>query len=180
MLKVLEQISSESKFVNPFWEYKVDKYKMPNGKTGDYHYVHSTGATMIIPVTVKNKFVMINQFRYLNNKTSLEFPGGGLNKNLTPLENAVKELKEETGYNSNSLKKVGEYNPYNGVANEICHIFLAEDLIKEKPNPEESEEFEIMELTNKDISERIISGDIWDGMTLAAWAIYTAIITKIS
>ncbi|OGU10484.1 MAG: hypothetical protein A2X61_08680 [Ignavibacteria bacterium GWB2_35_12] len=172
MLKTLEQISTESKYVNPFWEYKVDRYKMPTGSIGEYHYVNSHGATIIIPITDKNKFVMINQYRYLNQRTSLEFPGGGIKDNMLPIDNAIKELIEETGFKAFSIRLIGEYNPYNGVTNEICHVFVADGLIQQKPNPEESEEFELLELSKQEINNKIIIGEIWDGMTLAAWAIY--------
>ncbi|TAL68728.1 MAG: NUDIX hydrolase [Bacteroidetes bacterium] len=172
MLKELIQINSTSKFVNPFWEYKVDEYKMPNGKTGEYHYVNSRGATMIIPVTMQKKFVMIKQYRYLNKKTSIEFPGGGIINGLNPLDNAKKELSEETGYTASTLKLLGEYNPYNGITNEICHVFMADGLNCIKPKPDESEEFEIMEYTQDEIRSKIYNGEIWDGMTIAAWSIY--------
>ncbi len=185
MLKTLEQISTESKFVNPFWEYKVDKYKMPTGRISEYHYVNSRGAAIIIPITDNNKFLMINQFRYLNRRTSLEFPGGGIKDKMSPLENAKKELLEETGYTASSIRLIGEYNPYNGVTNEICHVFVAEGLKIAKTietddstmlgmtTHDESEEFEILELKIQEINNKIIKADIWDGMTLAAWAIYS-------
>ena len=172
MLKKLEQINSKSKYVNPFWEYKIDEYKMPNGKTGEYHYVNSRGATIIIPVTEQNKFVMINQFRYLNNKTSLEFPGGGISSGFEALDNAKKELIEETGYESNEIKCIGKYNPYNGITNEICKVFIANNLIRKKSSPDESEEFELFEISSDEINSKIRNGEIWDGMTIAAWAIY--------
>jgi len=172
MLKILEQISTESKFINPFWEYKVDKYKMPTGRISDYHYVNSRGATIVIPITDDNKYVMINQYRYLNQRTSLEFPGGGIKDKILPIDNAEKELLEETGYKASSLRLIGEYNPYNGVTNEICNVYVADGLVQQKSNPDDSEEFEILELSKEEINERIKNGEIWDGMTLAAWGIF--------
>jgi hypothetical protein len=68
---------------------------------------------------------------------------------------------------------IGEYNPYNGVTNEICHVFVAEGLeYINKFESDESEEFEILEMTGNEINKKIKSGEIWDGMTLAAWGLY--------
>lgn len=172
MLKSLKKISSESKFVNPYWEYKIDKYKMPNGRIADYHYVNSNGATIIIPVTDNNKYILVNQYRYLNQRISLEFPGGGIKDDMLPLDNAVKELEEETGCKADSMILIGEYNPFNGVTNEICKVYVAEGLIRQQSNPDESEEFELIELTKDEINHKIKIGEIWDGMSLAAWGIY--------
>ena len=37
--------------------------------------------------------------------------------------------------------------------------------------PDETEEFELVWLSPGELDERIASGFIWDGMTIAAWAI---------
>ena len=171
MLKRLKGISSETVVKNSYWDYKIDKYKMPSGNTGEYHYVDSRGAILVVPV-IGDKFVFVRQFRYLNQKESIELPGGGIKQGLSPEENALEELKEEAGLNSASLKKIGEYNPFNGVTNEICHVFAALDCSRTAAEPDESEEIEIMTLTNGEINEMISSNTIWDGMTLAAWSLY--------
>lgn len=172
MLKKLKQINSKIKFKNPWWTYKVDNYEMPNGNTSEYHYVSTFGSTFIIPITEENKFILVKQFRYLNNDFSIEFPGGGQKENISPLENAILELKEETGFTSNKIVELGVFNPYNGVTNEICRIFLATELVKGESNPEESEEIEVLELSEIEIDEMIKKNEIWDGMTLAAWSIF--------
>jgi ADP-ribose pyrophosphatase len=172
MLKKLTKIDSDIKFRNPYWCYRFDHYKMPDGKIGEYHYVQTNGSTMIIPQLDNNTFVLIRQYRYLNQRESIEFPGGGIKENNTPIENAREELLEETGYGSKSIEKIGIFNPFNGVTDEICHVFLAQGLEKRKAKPDQSEEFEIIELTKENIFEYIKSGEIWDGMTLASWMLF--------
>ncbi len=173
MLKKLEKISSETIYSNPYWDYVYDKYIMPGGDTGEYHYVKSRGATMIIPVAKDGRFVMARQYRYLNARESLEFPGGGIRKGVLPGDNARCELEEETGLISGNMELIGQFNPYNGVTNEICYVYLAQKLQKGKPLPDSSEEFELVELNYNDIIYKIRQGEIWDGMTLASWAILT-------
>jgi 8-oxo-dGTP pyrophosphatase MutT (NUDIX family) len=115
---------------------------------------------------------MVRQYRYLNKRHSFEFPGGGIKKGLLPLENALEELKEETGIIPDKLRLIGEYNPYNGVTNEICYTYLATGLSVLESEPEPSEELEIVRLDYNQIVELIKRGEIWDGMTLAAWSLY--------
>lgn len=172
MLKELETIESKTEYSNPYWEYKIDKYKLPSGGTGTYHYVNSRGSTFIIPKISAEIYILARQYRYLNKRTSIEFPGGGLNPDTEPEINAAHELLEETGYEAGKLTFVGEYNPYNGVSNEMCRVYLAEDLVFRGANPEATEEFEIIEMTENEIINKIYEGEIWDGMTLAAWSLY--------
>ena len=103
----------------------MDCFEIPNGFSGEYHYVHTNGSSMVIPITEEGKIILVNQFRYLCNRESIEFPCGSVKEGRSYLETAHSELEEETGYRANLMKIVGEFNPYNGVTSEICKIFLA-------------------------------------------------------
>lgn len=170
-LKPWKKISGENKFKNPWWTYRVDKYKLPSGKGGKYHYVHTGGAVMIVPILDNRKILMVKQFRYLNQKESLEFPKGGMKDNEKPEEIARKELIEEASYDG-KLEKVGHFNPYNGITDETTHIFISRNLeSSSKETKDDSEEFEKIELTPEEIDQKIKTNEIYDGMTIAAWAI---------
>lgn len=159
---------------NPYWDYCIDEYVLPNNKLGKYFYVHSPGSTIIIPI-LDDRFILTNQFRYLNQKMSLEFPGGGLKPNLDPYKNAFQELKQETGFVANELYEIGRFNPCNGMTDEICFVFLARNLEKYKQDLDESEEISVVSLTKSEINQKIKSGEIWDGMTLASWSLFLSL-----
>ena len=166
------KISEKKISGNDYWEYRLDTFKIGNGKEKEYHYVHTPGSTMIVPRLSDNKFILIKQFRYLNKRYSIEFPAGGTKKNLTQKENALKELREETGFSAKRIFEIGYFNPYNGVTDEICNVFFAEELYASPLKPDDTEEFEILRLTSGEIDEMIASNEIWDGMTIAAWTIF--------
>jgi ADP-ribose pyrophosphatase len=172
MGKKFTKISEKLIYNNPFWEYKLDKYLLPNLKEGDYHYVETPGSIFIIPKTNDGKFILVRQFRYLNQRFSIEFPGGGINPELSEIDNVKLELSQEAGVSSSKISKIGEFNPFNGVTNEICNVYLAECLTEMKSLPDESEEFEILLLNYDEINLLINRNEIWDGMTLSAWALY--------
>lgn len=161
-------------FTNRWWTYKRDEYELPSGKRGEYHYVHTNGSSMIIPIMKDGKVLMVNQYRYLAGRESLEFPCGSVNEGATYDETAWHELAEETGYSANRLFMVGEFNPYNGVTDEMCHVYLARELQHVGGTPDETEEFELVPLTAEEIEEKIRSGVVWDGMSIAAWHIAKA------
>lgn len=172
MANIFDKINSTIISSNPYWKYKLDNYVMPSGKISEYHYVETLGSTLIIPKLSDDVFLLSEQFRYLNQKMSIEFPGGGLAPGLTYEENALKELEEESGYKAGRLEYLGEFNPFNGVTNEICKVFLATNLQFVKPNPEESESFSYLKLNSNEINQMIFSNKIWDGMSISAWLIY--------
>ena len=166
-----KKLSESILFKNPWWIYKKDETQLPNGKFGVYHYVHTNGASMVLPVLDDGRIILVNQYRYLNNRESLEFPCGGVKDGHSYDETAVHELEEEAGFIARDLRFAGEFNPYNGVTDEICRIFIARDLTMVPPKPDETEEFERRLLEPEEVNSLIISGVIWDGMTIAAWTL---------
>ena len=61
--------------------------------------VKSQGAVMMIPVTRPDgKLIIIRQFRPPAGRLVYEFPAGLINPDEDPVETAIRELKEETGY----------------------------------------------------------------------------------
>ncbi len=172
MLNKFDTISQEKLFSNPYWEYFLEKYILPNGTIGDYHYICSNGSTMIIPITNDNKILLVKQYRYLNKKYSWEFPGGGVKKGNDYLKNAREELNEETGYFSGNMICLGVFNPFNGVTNEICKVYLAKCLSFVAENPELSEEFDVQCFSYDEIETMIHNNEIWDGMTIASFALF--------
>ena len=166
-----KKISEKILFKNPWWTYKWDETELPSGKKGEYHYVHTNGASMIIPILPDGRIIMVKQYRYLNKRESLEFPCGGVKNGHTYEETAHQELAEETGFIADQWTEIGEFNPYNGVTDEICKVFCAKSLSEVNSQPDETEEFEILFLSKEDIDKRITSNEIWDGMTLACWVV---------
>jgi ADP-ribose pyrophosphatase len=165
---------------NSWWTYKRDGVVLPSGKPGEYHYVHTNGSSMVIPVTDDGRIVMVNQFRYLVARESLEFPCGSVKDGSSYQETAWLELAEETGYSAVRLALAGEFNPYNGVTDEMCRVYLARDLRLVGGVPDETEEFEVLLLTPSEIESKIADGTLWDGMSIAGWSIARAVMSRTS
>ncbi len=162
----LRQINNIS---NNWWTYLVDEVQLPSGKYGEYHYVHTNGSSLIIPVLDDGKILMVKQYRYLAGKESLEFPCGSIDDGATIEEMAAQELAEEAGVQAGEFTFAGTFNPYNGVTDEMCNVFIARKLTPVDIPPDDTEEFERIILSREEIEFKIKSNEIWDGMTLAAW-----------
>lgn len=173
-MKKLPQRSTRDVHANPYWTYAHDRYQLPDGSEGDYWWVRSRGSVFVVPRIGPDRFVLVRQFRYLNQRVSLEFPGGGIPEGLTPADAAANELREEAGYVADTLVPLGVYNPCNGVTNELCQTFLADDLRHVGQRLEPSEDIELVELDSAAIRGAIRDGTLWDGMTMAAWALFTS------
>ena len=169
MLAHWKKLTSKIVDQNPWWKHQLDSFQIPNGVKGEYHYVHTEGSSLIIPVMDDDKIILVNQYRYLRDRESIEFPCGGVQPGHTYDETARLELEEETGFVAQLWKTAGEFNPFNGATDEMCKVFIARGLSYGKAKPEATEEFEVLKVAPAELEAMIADEKIWDGMTLAAW-----------
>lgn len=163
-------LNQETLAENPYWSYLRDHYTLPGGQLGTYYYVHTPGSVMVVPLIDAETVLLVRQYRYLNRRESLEFPGGGQKSNQSALSAAQAELQEETGFSAKQWQQLGSFNPCKGITDEFCSVFLATDLystFRENEDP-----FEVTETERYSLSEMdglIAKGEVWCGMTIAAW-----------
>ncbi len=174
-LGVWKKRAEETLFRNPWWTYKRDAVTLPSGGEGVYHYVQTPGSVMLVPVRADGLLVLVRQYRYLNRRESIEFPAGGIKAGQSPEEAARAELREEAGLEADRLEEIGQFNPFNGVTDELCRVSLATGLHEVGAAPDTTEEFEIVQWSEDRIRRAIAEGSIWDGMTLAAWSLYQSL-----
>jgi ADP-ribose pyrophosphatase len=167
-----KKLNQKTVFRNDHWSYNLDEFQIENSDyLGQYHYVHTLGSTMVIPITDRGTFLLVNQYRYLNQKEGFEFPCGSIEKSLTAEENALKELREETGFSAGKLISSGQFAPYTGASDEICHVFIASNIFHDPLQSDITEEFELIEKSFDEIEKMISDNIIWDGLTICAWTI---------
>lgn len=172
MPKHFKKISEETLAKNPFWEYKHDVFELSNGTKCDYYYGEKKGGAMVVPILDDGRLVLVMQQRYLRDKPSVEFPCGGLDGNESPQEGAMRELLEETGFQSTNFVKSGAFDGLSGLFKDTTHVFIADELIKQsEPKLDAAEDMEVLYRRVEEVEEMIRRGEIWDGPTLATWAL---------
>jgi ADP-ribose pyrophosphatase len=90
------------------------------------------------------------------------------------LVSAKRELREETGYQAQSIHSLGTILPSVGYCSETIEIFFAE--VDNEPGNTDfdvDEHIETLVMSKAEMDERICSGEVDDGKTLAAWMLYT-------
>ena len=83
------------------------------------------------------------------------------------LEEAKRELTEETGFSAAEWQKLGEITPVPGYSDERIHIFLAAELSSANQQLDKDEVLNVHELNLADAIEMIYAGVIQDGKTIA-------------
>ncbi|MFH1404756.1 MAG: NUDIX hydrolase [Patescibacteria group bacterium] len=182
MLGKWKKISSECVCENPFWKYVVDGFKTQSGVEGKYYYMDTGDSVCIVPVDADGKVILVKQYRYLFDKISLEFPGGGIEKDQNPQEAAEHELAQEAGFCASSLKLISQNASNAGLIKETQYVFFAtgleNDTSDQAGNIDKTEEFEIIRLTPEEVEEKIKTGEIFNNFALGAWCVCRHLIHK--
>lgn len=172
ILKKFEEktITSKSIFKGRVISLKVEEVTLPNGKTSTREIVNHPGAVAIIAITADKKMVVVEQYRKALERSIIEIPAGKLEKGEQPIDTARRELEEETGFAAGSLTYLQSFSTSPGFADEIIHLFVAEDLsvIDEKAALDEDEFVEVMEITVEQAEEMMLAGQIYDAKTAFA------------
>lgn len=163
-----KKINSKIAYQNPWIKVREDLVVRPDGSSGSYAIVETNGPSVfIVALTPELEIYLIKLFRYPTQKWSWELPGGGFS-GLEPLEEAKKELEEETGLVASKWISLGSAQVMNGVCNEMSYFFIAKDLKETENKSQEEGIVEIKKFPFGKVLEMIKKGEFDDGQSMAA------------
>ncbi|MFN8552829.1 MAG: NUDIX hydrolase [Candidatus Obscuribacterales bacterium] len=100
--------------------------KCAEKKTGHFYTLDCGAWVNVIAITDDDHVVMVEQYRHGVENLTLEIPGGSVDDtDADPLEAAVRELREETGFVSESWAFLGKTHPNPALQGNLCYTYLA-------------------------------------------------------
>lgn len=98
------------------------------GKEHDFFVIDCVNWVNLIAVTPDNQLVMVEQYRHGTDTVELEIPGGMMDReDASPVIAGVRELREETGYEGENARVIGEIFPNPAIMSNTCHTVLVEN-----------------------------------------------------
>ena len=176
-----ETISSEENFTNKNLAVVTDCVRSPaRSKPCTWTAVLRKAAVIVAPITRENKILLIRQERVPIRAAIWEMPAGQIDQedanNDKIRETALRELKEETGYqlaSGGELVDLGHYFSSPGFTDEYGYFFLARPVGPscEGPKREEAESIiDCREFSIPEIRRMIADNEICDAKTLGICA----------
>jgi ADP-ribose pyrophosphatase len=112
-----------------------DLKKSPiTGAEHEFYVIQATNWVNVIPITKHGHIVMVEQYRHGSDTIELEVPGGVMDPtDPDPVATAVRELREETGYEGTSAKLIGQIRPNPAIMNNLAYTVLVEHCEQKHP-----------------------------------------------
>ena len=173
MKKDWNYLYSKTVFKNRLVNVRQDKYHfLPNDIIKDFTVFELQDWVNIIPITDDGYVVTIRQYRHGVRRDTLEIPGGLISEtDSSPMEAAVREMTEETGYISTDVVHIGTVEPNPALQTNRCFSFLARNCYPASGQMLDPTEAIRVELNKKEDVYQMIQGQkITHGLVVAAFA----------
>ncbi len=142
-----------------------DAVLFPSGGTGTYdRFIWKSkmrvgDGVAVLPVLPSGKIAMVLQYRHATRSWEMELPRGGMMAGETPRDAALRELREETGYEAATLHFLGKMAPDTGILNSVIPVYLAEVSSQGLTALEEGEAIDSVHLfTKEELREALLQG----------------------
>lgn len=171
----IKQLKRTQKYQNPWITVYEDAVEYPDGSKGIYGVVHQKGGLGIIAKNTEGKIYMIKEHGYPCDDEMVNLPGGHLEEGLTPLENAKRELFEETGLRASTWTELGWYYTDYATGPSKEYVFIAQDLDDSEfgLHQEGIEAInEIITVTEDELKDMIRANQIKGSFTLSCLSFY--------
>lgn len=166
-IKLSEQTLHDYKFCQI---YKC-KFQHPiNDKAGEFIVSNYSDSIQIIAETIDHKFIFVKQFRFGSEQMSLEFPAGRLEKDESPIEGAIRELREETGYIGQNATLMASLYPNPAIIRNKIYVIKIEKCEKIcDTNFDPFEDIQTILIFKNEILNFVKNGEMNNCITLAAF-----------
>ena len=168
MLKKLEnrkwRVLKSTPLLNlgPWLNVRQEVVELPNGTQIPAWFVMDfPNWVNVIAITKEGDFVMIDQYRHALGETHYELVAGVVDEGETPLQAAMRELSEETGYEGGEWQAFMQLSPNPTNHTNMSYTFLVTGVEKmREPHQEPSEDIYVHILTPDEVQQLLTSGEI--------------------
>ncbi|MCR5502703.1 MAG: NUDIX hydrolase [Lachnospiraceae bacterium] len=152
-------------------DFRRSAYRYPDGRVFEPYYSYSRKNFVVVAATdEEGNYILVRQFRQGVRRVTTEFPAGGIEKQEQPYEAAIRELREETGYESDDWTFLASTPANATIADNYAYLFSAKNC---RPTGtvklDETEYLRVIRLSEEEFLKRVREGGFEQAMHLLAY-----------
>lgn len=164
-----KSLCSEYIIKRPWLTARRDKIELPDGRIiPEFYVLEYPEWVNVIAITTDGRFVMERQYRYAADSTNYEIPCGVMEQGETPLEAAIRELKEETGYGGGQWRELMCISANPTSMTNMTHCFVATGVQKvSDQHLDATEELEVHLLSRDEVLALLQNNEMIQSLMIA-------------
>jgi 8-oxo-dGTP pyrophosphatase MutT (NUDIX family) len=112
--------------------------------------------------------LLLWRHRFITDTWGWEIPAGGLDPGEDPLDGAIRETVEETGWRPERLRPLVSFHPANGISDQTFHTFIADGAVRVGEPTDISESERVEWVPTSELRRIVANGGMRDGLSLTA------------
>jgi len=165
------QVLSDTSLISQRWlEVREQRVRLANGHEIErFHLIRGPNWASVLCLTAEREVVLVRQYRHGLGGTSLELPAGVLEAGEVPLEGARRELREESGFEAESIEPLLSIAPEPARNSTRAHFFFARGAVRVSELAlDSSEDLEVLLVPVEELLDLIDRGHIVHAAHIAA------------
>ncbi|MBX0287335.1 NUDIX hydrolase [Haloarcula salinisoli] len=160
-----ETLATDIAYSCPGFDIVHEDVTLPDGTETDFDFLREGDSVVVLPLTPESEVVVIEEWRQAVKRVNRALPAGSVESDDDEPRDAVsRELREETGYEAETVEHLYTAEPANGYADSVFHYFLAEGC---EPTAEQdldfNESIRVETTAFEDLLASVREGDLRDG-----------------
>ncbi|MBQ9329198.1 MAG: NUDIX hydrolase [Solobacterium sp.] len=180
-----EEVSTEHIVQDEWIDFRRSAYRFPDGTVFEPFYSYSRrDFAVIVAIDTEGKYLCVRQYRQGIKRVTTEFPAGGLERSdgkeyrvetdASEAEDALlcakRELREETGYESEEWTHLITIPSNATIADNYAYVYLAKNCRKTfDQDLDETEFLNVCRLSEAELKEEIENGSFAQAIHVMGW-----------
>ncbi len=179
-----EELKTEHLIKNEWIDFRSSRYRFPDGSEYEPYYSYSRrDYVVIVPFDEEGNLICVRQYRHGLREVTTEFPAGGIertdgkeyggDKDINAedaLDAARRELREETGYESDEWEHLLTVPSNATISDNYGHLYMAKNCRRvSEQDLDDTEYVEVVKHTPDEIEQLIKDGKFQQAVHITAW-----------